>query len=162
DNLFRQTQGVSTSSAYFNSASTPVSVKVFTCPSDPTNSGGIGAGWNVSSYNVNGMVFCAGFYPALGRGFTDGASNTVLFVEHRGLCLYSAVGNSAINGRSVWPAVNLTTGDPIVYWPNVATSNAVPAGFPGFAFQYPTAKVPDPANGNVMSFKTPQASPTLG
>jgi hypothetical protein len=28
--------------------------------------------------------------------------------------------------------------------------------------QYPTARIPDPANGGALSFKLPQVSPTLG
>jgi prepilin-type N-terminal cleavage/methylation domain-containing protein len=161
-NLFNQLQGVSTSSAYFNGSGTPVPVKVFNCPSDSTNTGGVAAGWNLNSYNVNGQVFCTGQYPSLGNTFQDGTSNTVALVEHIALCRNPAGGNSATDGRSVWPAVNLTTGDPIVYWPNAATSAAVPPGFPGFAYQYPTAQVPDPSNGNVLSWKVPQVSPTLG
>jgi hypothetical protein len=38
----------------------------------------------------------------------------------------------------------------------------VPPGFPGYAIQYPTAQVPDPISGNMTSWKTPQAAPTLG
>jgi len=161
-NLYNQLQSLSTSSAYFNGSGTPASVKTYNCPSDPTNQNGIGAGWNVNSYNVNGMLFCTGQYPSLGSTFVDGTSNTVAFVEHIALCRNPAGGNSATDGRSVWPAVNLTTGDPITYWPNEATSSATPPGFPGFAIQYSTAMIPDPSNGNVMSFKTPQASPSLG
>jgi prepilin-type N-terminal cleavage/methylation domain-containing protein len=161
DNLFKQLQGVSPSSAYFNTASTPVPVKVFICPSDPTNSDGLGAGWNLGSYNVNGTVFCTGQYPNIASSFPDGTSNTVLVVEHIALCRDPAGGNSATDGRSVWPAVNLTTGDPIVYWPT-ETTGTVPPGFPGAAITYPTALVPDPANNNVPSWKTPQVAPTLG
>jgi prepilin-type N-terminal cleavage/methylation domain-containing protein len=149
------------SSAYFNGSGNPVPVKTYNCPSDPTNQSGIGAGWNLNSYNVNGQVFYGNGYPALGSSFPDGTSNTVLFVEHIALCRNPAGGNNATDGRSVWPAVNLTTGDPIVYWPGEATTSSFP-GFPGFGIQYPTAQVPDPANGNVMSYKVPQASPTLG
>jgi hypothetical protein len=69
-------------------------------------------------------------------------------------------GNDATDGRSVWPAVNLTTGDPIVFWPGEATTASFP-GFPGFAMQYPTAQVQDPANGNAWSWLVPQATPTL-
>jgi prepilin-type N-terminal cleavage/methylation domain-containing protein len=159
--LFNQLRGVSPSSAYFNPAGTPVPVKVYICPSDPTNPNGLGAGWNLGSYNVNGMVFCTGQYPSIGSSFPDGTSNTVLLVEHIALCRNPAGGNTATDGRSVWPAVNLTTGDPIVYWPT-ATTAMVPTGFPGWPMAYPTALVPDPANGNVPSWKTPQVAPTLG
>jgi hypothetical protein len=55
----------------------------------------------------------------------------------------------------------VTTGDSIAYWPG-ETTNTLPAGFPGFGIAYPTAKVNDPANGNVASWKAPQAAPTLG
>jgi len=151
------------SSAYFNSQSRmTISVKTYVCPSDPSNQNGGGAGYNLNSYNVNGMLFCTGTYPSLNNTFTDGTSNTVAFVEHVALCPDPAGNNTATAGRSVWPAVNLTTGDPITYWPNEATSATVPPGFPGFAIQYSTAKIPDPSNGNVPSFKVPQASPRLG
>ena len=59
--------------------------------------------------------------------------------------------------------MNLTTGDPIVYWPGAATTNNFTSiGFPGFGTRYPTAQIPDPANNNVMSWKVPQAGPTIG
>jgi prepilin-type N-terminal cleavage/methylation domain-containing protein len=161
DNLFKSLP--TTQSSYFIGSGTPALVKVYICPSDATNSDGTGAGWNVGSYNVNGMVFDAGQYPSLASSFPDGTSNTVLFVEHIALCPDPNGGNSATAGRSVWPATNLTTGDPVVYWPGEATTNAPPALAPGmFAYQYPTAQVPDPANNNVPSWKLPQVSPTLG
>jgi prepilin-type N-terminal cleavage/methylation domain-containing protein len=162
-NTFNSLPVGQTSSAYFNGAGTPVSVSVFICPSDSSgiNKSGQGAGWNLNSYNVNGEVWAIGDYPTMAT-FTDGTSNTVLFVEHLALCRNPAGGNNTTDGRSVWPAVNLTTGDPIVYWPNAAISNAVPPGFPGFATQYSTAKIPDPANNNVPSWKAPQAAPRLG
>ena len=61
----------------------------------------------------------------------------------------------------MWPAIHLTTGDPIVYWPGAPTGTKY-ANFPGVANSYPTAQVPDPNNGNVMSWKTPQVRPTMG
>jgi len=64
-------------------------------------------------------------------------------------------------GRNVWPTVNLTTGDPIVYWNGAATTASFP-GFPGFAIEYPTAMVADPLNGNALEWKRPQILPTLG
>ncbi|HEX4612087.1 MAG TPA: DUF1559 domain-containing protein [Urbifossiella sp.] len=152
-------------SSYFNGSGTLASVKTYRCPSDFSGIGsdGTGIGYNLASYNVNGMVFAPNpqQYMSIGSSFTDGTSNTVLFVEHLALCRNPAGGNSATDGRVVWPAINLTTGDPIVYWPTVTSPNK-PAGFPGGQSQYTTAMVPDPANGNVMSFKAPQASPTLG
>jgi prepilin-type N-terminal cleavage/methylation domain-containing protein len=151
-----------TSSAYFNQSSRPVTVKTYICPADYSgiSSVGMGAGWNLASYNVNGQVFY-GEYPELGRSFPDGTSNTVMFLEHLALCRSPAGGNNATNGRVVWPAVNLTTGDAIVYWTGAATTTSFP-GLPGFALQYPTAMIPDPANGNVSSWKLPQVAPTLG
>jgi hypothetical protein len=162
DNLFKSLPAGQTSSAYFNGSGRPAPVKVYVCPSDGSGIGpnGIGAGWNLSSYNVNGQVFI-GQYPNLASTFPDGTSNTVLYVEHLALCRNPAGGNNATDGRSVWPAVNLTTGDPIVYWPGITTSGK-PSGFPGFETVYATAMVPDPNNGNVMSFKLPQVSPSLG
>jgi len=160
NNFKRLTSGASSN---FNGSGNPVTVKVYLCPSDPTHGGGQGIGYNLGSYVVSGMVFCNGTYPAVGSTFPDGTSNTVMIVEHISLCRNPAGGNIATDGRIVWPAINLTTGDPIIYWPNMEVSPAVkPAGLPGFSSAYPTAKVPDPANGNAMSFKVPQAAPSLG
>ncbi|HEY1189127.1 MAG TPA: DUF1559 domain-containing protein [Gemmata sp.] len=162
DNLYKSLPAGQRSS-YFNGSGTPAVVKAYICPSDPTNQGGFAIGYNVASYNVNGMVFATGQYPSLGSSFTDGTSNTVAFVEHIVLCRNPAGGNNATDGRSVWPATNLTTGDPIVYWPGIATTASPPGVGPtGFAVQYSTAMIADPANGNVASFKVPQASPSLG
>jgi prepilin-type N-terminal cleavage/methylation domain-containing protein len=161
-NLYNSLPAGQTASAYFNGSGTLASVKTFVCPVDSSGitPNGTGAGWNLSSYNVNGLVFY-GNYPTLAASFKDGTSNTVMYVEHLALCVSPEGGNSATDGRSVWPAVNLTTGDPIVYWAGETTTTNFP-GFPGFAIQYPTAMVPDPNNGNVLSWKLPQANPTLG
>lgn len=167
-NLFEALPTSTKSSAYFNgSKSTRVThVPAYLCPSDASgmqrNGTGTATLYNLNSYNVNGMVFLTGQYPRL-ASLTDGTSNTVLFVEHLALCRSPAGGNSATNGRSVWPAVNLTTGDPIVYWPGATTTtNFSSIKFPGFALKYATAMIPDPASGNVKSWKTPQAAPSLG
>jgi prepilin-type N-terminal cleavage/methylation domain-containing protein len=149
-------------SAAFNGSGTPATVKTFICPSDASgiSPAGTGAGWNLCSYNVNGQVF-VGQYPALGHSFSDGTSSRVMYVEHLALCRNPAGGNSATDGRNVWPAVNLTTGDPVCYWPG-ETTGGTPPGFPGFGAAYPTAQIPDPANGNAMEWKIPQAAPSLG
>jgi prepilin-type N-terminal cleavage/methylation domain-containing protein len=162
-NIFNSLPAGQTSSAYFNGAgSGTVKVKVFLCPNDYSGiaQDGTGAGWNLNSYNVNGLVFY-GNYPKLSATFKDGTSNTVMYVEHLALCASPEGGNSATDGRSVWPAVNLTTGDPIVYWAGENTTTNFP-GLPGFAIEYPTAMIPDPNNGNVLSWKLPQAVPSLG
>lgn len=161
-NLYNKLPAGQTSSAFFNTTAQTAFVKTYRCPSDMSGikENGTGAGWNLNSYNVNGQVFF-GQYPQLDRTFIDGTSNTVTYVEHLALCPDPAGGNSATKGRSVWPAVNLTTGDSIVYWTGANTTNSFP-GFPGFGTQYPTAKIADPANGNVLSWKLPQAHPTLG
>jgi type II secretory pathway pseudopilin PulG len=153
-----------TSSAYFNTADTPLAIRVYYCPADYSvaNSVGIAAGWNLSSYNVNGQVWVGSGYPSFKTTFQDGTSNTVLFVEHLALCADINGGNSATAGRSVWPAVNLSTGDSIVYWPGATDASTGPPGFPGFAIDYPTAQVPDPDNGNAMEWKVPQVMPTVG
>ena len=161
-NLYNSLPAGQTSSAYYNGSGIPLNVPSYTCPSDASGiSGGIGAGWNLNSYNVNGLLFCTGQYPTFAI-MTDGSSNTVLFTEHLALCKDPAGNNTATEGRSVWPAINLTTGDPIVYWPNEATATSGPTGFPGFAQPYSTALVADPSNGNALSYKTPQAAPRLG
>ncbi len=163
-NAFKSLPVNQRSSAYFNGSGRRVTVPTYICPSDYSGiqSDGTGAGWNLASYVVNAQVFCTGQYPSLGRTFQDGTSNTVFFAEHLALCRNPAGGNNATDGRMVWPAVNLTTGDPVVYWPNENVSNAVPPGFPGFATRYATSKIPDPANGNVLSWKIPQTTPTVG
>ena len=162
--------------ALYNSLTTTVSnsfnsnpqitVKTYICPSDASGitAQGTGAGYNLASYNVNGQVFCTGQYPSIGSGFTDGTSNTVLYVEHLALCPLPGGGNSATAGRVVWPATNLTTGDPVAYWPG-ETTNAIPAAYTAigdFGIAYSTAMVPDPNNGNVASWKLPQVAPKLG
>jgi prepilin-type N-terminal cleavage/methylation domain-containing protein len=163
DNIYKSLQGVSTQSSYFNGSGRPIPIKIFVCPSD--NSGvadGLAAGWNLASYAVNGQVFF-GMYPTLKTSFRDGSSNTVLFGELMALCPNPAGNNTATEGRMVWPAINLTTGDPIAYWPNENTG--VPSGVlaPGtFATTYSSAKVPDPANGNALSWRLPQVSPSVG
>jgi len=166
--LFDKLQPVSTSSAYFNSSNAPsfvTKVPAFLCPSDPTVMKGSATGttsnYNLNSYNVNGEVFFMNLYPRF-ADLTDGTANTVMLIEHIALCRSVGGGNNATDGRCVWPAVNLTTGDSIAYWPFETTSTTVPTGYLGFAIQYSTAKIPDPANGGVQSWRTPQASPTLG
>jgi prepilin-type N-terminal cleavage/methylation domain-containing protein len=166
DNLYNRLPAASTNSAHFNLASTLVTtVKVYICPTDDSGIDSNGTGgqpvWNLNSYNLNGQVFFNGEYPTLSRSFPDGAANTVLFVEHLALCRNPNGGNNATDGRCVWPATNLTTGDSIVYWPGITTTSNYP-GFPGFAIRYPTAMIPDPSNNNAASFKRPQVQPTLG
>lgn len=154
-----------TSSAYFNSSNGGrlTLVKPYKCPSDITITNGQQIGtasnYNMNSYSANGQVFFSGEYPKL-ASMTDGTSQTVMVVEHIALCRDMAGGNTATNGRNVWPAINMTTGDSIVYWPN-KHAWVQPAAFPGFGTNYPTAKIPDPANGNVLSYKTPQAAPKI-
>jgi hypothetical protein len=162
DNLYHSLPAGQTSSAYFNPSTQLASVKNYVCPADYSgiDTDGSGGGWNLSSYNVNGQVFF-GQYPKLSQTFLDGTSSTVLYVEHLALCRNPAGGITETDGRSVWPAVNLRTGDPIVYWRGENTTASF-SGFPGEATQYPSAMVQDPANGNVLSWKLPQASPSLG
>ncbi len=160
DNMYNKAAGQP--SAIFNMASTPVPVKVYNCPSDITNVNGVNptGTWNVNSYSANGQVFGTGRYMNNSVDIQDGLSNTVSYVEHIAMCPDPAGGNTATAGQNVWPAVNLTTGDPIVYWTGETTGTA-PPGFPGGASAYPTAMIPDPANGNVLSWKVPQTHPTL-
>jgi hypothetical protein len=160
-------------SNYFNSVNTttprPVTVSVYRCPSDYSgikkDGTGTASNWNLNSYSANGLIFFtdrANSYPRAAE-CTDGTSNTVMFVEHLALCRNPAGGNSATDGRNVWPATNLTTGDSIVYWPRMATSSSFGAALPGgFGTQYSTAMIPDPANGNISSYRVPQAAPTVG
>ncbi|HEY2412950.1 MAG TPA: DUF1559 domain-containing protein, partial [Pirellulaceae bacterium] len=161
--LFNSLPTNQTSSAYFNPSTLPITVSAYICRSDGSGilKTGQGAGWNLNSYNANGQVLFSGSQYPRAAMCTDGTSNTVLLVEHLALCGGRAGGNNATNGRSVWPAVNLTTGDSIVYWTGAATTNSFP-GFPGFGTQYPTSMIPNPANGNVKSWKAPQAAPITG
>jgi hypothetical protein len=162
-NIFNLLPAGQTSSAYFNGSGNPVPVKNMICPSDRSAGEGLGAGWNLASYLENGQVFLMGQYPSLAKHFSDGHAETILFCEQLALCPDPAGGNTATKGRNVWPAINLTTGDPILFWPNMdTTTNYSSIGFPGFATQYPTSKIADPVNGNVKSFLTPKANPTLG
>jgi prepilin-type N-terminal cleavage/methylation domain-containing protein len=166
--MYAKLTPLSQSSAYFNGNNPPLTVPVYTCPSDYSGIVGGqevsgGAPYNIASYNINGMVFATGQYLAM-VGITDGASNTVFYFEHLALCPIIGGNNSATAGRNVWPAVNLTTGDPVSYWPaeNTAGTPAWLSAYGGFATQYSTAKVADPNNGNTLSFLTPQAAPTVG
>jgi prepilin-type N-terminal cleavage/methylation domain-containing protein len=161
--LFNSLPTNQTSTAYFNGSGRPITVAAYICRSDGSGiqKTGQGAGWNLNSYNVNGQVlFNLKEFPRAAM-CTDGTSNTVMIVEHLAICGGRAGGNTATNGRSVWPAINLTTGDPIVYWPGAATTNSFP-GFPGFGTQYSTAMINDPANNNIKSWKKPQAAPLTG
>jgi hypothetical protein len=87
-----------------------------------------------------------------------------MFVEHMALCRNPVGGNSATDGRNVWPAVNLTTGDSIIYWPrmNVARAqNADPAIPLGVGTAYANSMVTEPTLG-IKVYLTPQAAPTVG
>jgi hypothetical protein len=153
-------------SSYFNYAplNGKATVPAFICPSDHSGIGSDGVGrkkeWNLNSYNINGMLFYSPQYSTM-AAMKDGTSSTIMYVEHLALCRDPDGGNTATEGRSVWPAVHLTTGDPIVYWPG-ATTGTKYANFPGVANSYPTAQIPDPSNDNAMSWKTPQVNPTMG
>jgi type II secretory pathway pseudopilin PulG len=166
NNMYQQLP-VGQPSSIFNAAgSIPPAVKVYKCPTDLTNQNGTGAGQNLSSYSANGQLFLnptnPSYYRNYATGVQDGVSTTVAFVEHIALCASPAGGFTATAGQNVWPSVNLTTGDPIVYWSGITTSTP-PGMAPGtVAIPYTTAMIPDPKNGNVLSFKAPQASPTLG
>jgi len=163
-NLYHSLASQSTQSSYYNWDSNPAVVPIFVCPSDYSGitADGMdpaGAQYNLASYAENGMVFF-GHYPALKSTFTDGTSNTVLIGELMALCPLQAGDNSAEAGRMVWPAINLTTGDPIAYWPHedtgVPDSMMAPPGAPSiFAITYPTAK-----SGGY--FKVPQVAPSVG
>jgi type II secretory pathway pseudopilin PulG len=167
DSLFKELKS-NPSSAFFNQASLPATVSVLICPSDYSGIEPDGTEpstsprYNVASYIFNGQVFLTR-YPSLASSFPDGVSNTVLFVEQLALCPDPIGGNSATKGRNVWPAVNLTTGDPILFWTGENTTSDPPGLAPGtFAIEYPTSKVPDPLSGRALSWKVPQAAPTVG
>ncbi len=165
ENAYNALTGLSKQSSYYNGSSHPLSIKIFICPLDYSgvNDGQGGAGWNLASYAENGQVFVSNNYPSLKSTFRDGTSNTVLFGELMALCPDPNGNNIATAGRMVWPAINLTTGDPIVYWTGVNTTTNPPNLAPGtFASEYPTAKVADPNNGNALSFPLPQVHPTVG
>jgi prepilin-type N-terminal cleavage/methylation domain-containing protein len=152
-------------SSYFNQSTTPATVKTFVCPSDTTNYNGPGLVYNLGSYSANGQVFFSVPYASIGTSFLDGTSNTVMLLEHIALCPNPSGGeggNSASQGRVVWPATNLTTGDPILYWTGENTTSTFGQPFTGFASEYPTSMIPDPTNNNILSWKLPQFAPSLG
>jgi prepilin-type N-terminal cleavage/methylation domain-containing protein len=164
-----------------------LTVKTFICPSDysgispsgqggkPENTAVDGESWNLGCYSVNGEVFVGyGGYPTLRKSFPDGASKTVQIVERLALCRNLNGGVTDINGRNVWTAINVGTGDPVVYWPGVDFPvDKRPPGlyyievpetgktYSTLAGHYEKARVLNPANGK-MSYKVPQDSPTLG
>jgi len=89
-----------------NSGSNPAAysavVKIFNCPSDPTQPAGTWNGWGSSSYAGNVMVFMP---PPNGPGtitssMIDGTSNTVMFGERYKLCQPSSGGHT----DPVWAA----------------------------------------------------------
>jgi prepilin-type N-terminal cleavage/methylation domain-containing protein/prepilin-type processing-associated H-X9-DG protein len=161
-NLY-ETLPANTGTEYFNSATRPVTVPAYICPSDYSGISpqGRSDNWNLCSYNVNGQAHFLNrkeYYTF--EVILDGLSNTVSFVEHLALCPDPAGITSPTKGRSVWPATNLTTGDAIVYWNGII--NQFMFNKNNFAFAYPKAMVPNAANGNKMGWKTPQAAPSVG
>ena len=173
-NLYDALPSNQTSSAFFNALSSgrTTTVSVYRCPSDYSGikkdgSGGVtgSSSWNLNSYSANGLIFfpdrSPSSYPRAAEN-TDGTSNTIMFTEHLALCRNPNGGNTATDGRNVWPAVNLTTGDSIVYWPRMSSSASFSSAFPGGATVYSTAMIQDPANGNILSYRAPQAAPSVG
>ena len=103
DNLYRQANGIS-----YNVRT--AAVKTFTCPTDPTNNGGLFSGeavaQNTNRISVNGQPYGATSYVINGQltegrrenghtvagsrtmtGISDGTSNTVLFAERMAWCM---------------------------------------------------------------------------
>jgi hypothetical protein len=132
---------------------------------------------NLSSYIVNGSVLAAKpEYPTLKRSFQDGTSKTAVFVEHLALCRSPAGGVSKWRGRGVWPSVNLTTGDNIIYWPEMHI-NSTPPGLACFSYvtgfgtvrkcniagTYDNASDVDPTSSDDSKrwFHTPQEAPKM-
>lgn len=174
---------------YFNDVNAKkITVKALICPSDYSGidaSGQGSAGYtmvindpvplNLSSYIVNGSVLAAKpEYPTLKRSFQDGTSKTAVFVEHLALCRSPAGGVSKWRGRGVWPSVNLTTGDNIIYWPEMHI-NSTPPGLACFQYvtgfgtvrkcnsagTYDNASDVDPTDGSKRWFHTPQEAPRM-
>jgi len=101
-----------------------VPLKVFQCPSDPTQGGGVGGGNGLTSYSANACLFAPGNTGASPGGTSpyaigtipDGASNTIAFIEqvaniplpsgpHYNWWAYpmTAAGGSAGSGPCYWP-----------------------------------------------------------
>jgi prepilin-type N-terminal cleavage/methylation domain-containing protein len=63
-------------------------VKIYVCPSDPSNGGN--GGWNsgLASYAYNAQVFPAYWngYKRFPASLQDGTSNTIMFTDQRGAC----------------------------------------------------------------------------
>jgi prepilin-type N-terminal cleavage/methylation domain-containing protein len=67
----------------------PIPLKIFQCPSDPTEGNGVGGGQGLTSYSINAALFApgnsgsvVGAVPPYRIGnIPDGTSNTIAFVE---------------------------------------------------------------------------------
>jgi len=113
-------------------ASVRFPIKTYACPSDPSSQGAAGTTLGTTSYAANPLVFHNNTPPpSMQRTFTDGTSNTIMFLERYQSC----AGNSNFWGaNSTFNIVNC----PVIslYWDTISNSarspnstiNAAPAG----------------------------------
>jgi prepilin-type N-terminal cleavage/methylation domain-containing protein/prepilin-type processing-associated H-X9-DG protein len=95
-------------------------VQVF-CRVDPTN-------YSFKSYFGRDPLHATEARPRLGSSFSDGTSNTILFAEKYARCVYTALGNKAGNGGTLW-----------AYWSIAQFAPVLPDLYPlhpGFAHDY--------------------------
>src|SRR5579871_1889418 len=117
----------------------PTPLKVFQCPSDPTQRGGVSQGQGLTSYSMNSALFAPGNIGAQVGGVTpyhlgnipDGSSNTVAFVEQ------VAAIPMASGSHDNWWAFPLTdpggsNGSGPCYWPDAPPLGAPPFPLPQF------------------------------
>ena len=132
----------------------PLGLKVFQCPSDPTQGNGVAGGHGLTSYSMNACLFAPGNIGAVPGGVSpyklgtipEGASNTIAFMEQ--------VANIPIPGAPhynwwAWPmtAPGGSASSGPCYWPDAPPLTPPPYPLPQFN---PTLKPSDPnfANGD--------------
>jgi prepilin-type N-terminal cleavage/methylation domain-containing protein len=101
-----QNQGFLTYTPFWNNLN--ANVKIYVCPSDPTNVGT--AGWNsgLSSYAYNAQVFTIDWNPRVTypAGISDGTTQTIFFTEKTAACVgfWPDWGPSIADGSGGWQA----------------------------------------------------------
>ena len=113
----------------------PIPLKVFQCPSDPTQQNGVAGGQGTTSYSINSALFApgnsgtiVGYAPPYTIGnIPDGSSNTIGFVEQVAAIPFPS------GPHANWWAIPLTdpggsNGSGPCYWPDAPP--LVPPPFP--------------------------------
>jgi prepilin-type N-terminal cleavage/methylation domain-containing protein len=127
-------------------------IKTYVCPSDPSSQGATGTTLGTTSYAANPLAFHSNTPPpSMQRTFTDGTSNTILFLERYQSCAGSSNywgANTSFNIVNC-PVISL-------YWDTVANS----ARSPNASINTVTAGVPD-APTFVVQFQSAPKSETI-